>query len=344
MAYLTTDRGLPRRGGAGPLLHGQGREPLEQARAGGPARSRWLYVVASRAAGRRRLDGGGGRLLAVRFGQLLGAQTGGWTAWPTSRRVAVGPDGQHEGGPLPDAVATPRGRTSGLRGHGPVIFATVGTQLPFDRMIAGLDAWAGGGSGPQGVRPGRSGGVPASAHQAATSSPPRSAAPACSRRTRSSRTPGWARSSAPSSWASRSSSCLGSPPSASIATSISSPPPALRRHRAAARGLRRAEASPERLDGSPLRGLAGTYQPVGVGEARPPRRGARSTATTAAPCAAWDNDEAGGSRRPAKGQSVRSISPTAFSDPAEKTKREVEFYNVAKRARWCCDLRGGAPL
>jgi UDP-N-acetylglucosamine transferase subunit ALG13 len=59
-------------------------------------------------------------------------------------------------------LASPCGPSGApLQGIRPLIFATVGTQLPFDRMIRALDAWAGQGRrddifaqiGPSSIRP-----------------------------------------------------------------------------------------------------------------------------------------------------------------------------------------------
>src|SRR6185312_9191493 len=57
--------------------------------------------------------------------------------------VDVGAHGERDRRPVPHAVAAPGEWAGALPGGRAVIFVTVGTQLPFDRLIMAVDEWAG---------------------------------------------------------------------------------------------------------------------------------------------------------------------------------------------------------
>jgi hypothetical protein len=85
-----------------------------------------------------------------------------------------------------------------------MIFATVGTQLPFDRLLLGLDSWAAAKPRCAGARPGRRKPrrlrhIETVAHLSQAEFPRPSSKP----RVSSWPTPGWARSCRRRSWANR---------------------------------------------------------------------------------------------------------------------------------------------
>ena len=104
-----------------------------------------LWIVGSRATGRRDLNGGGAGLLcpAVRKARpssnRLDRQSG-------QRRQDVpfrAPRSPFRG-PLADPMGTPGwSGWSSIRRSCVVIFLTVGTQAPFDRLVSAVDDWAG---------------------------------------------------------------------------------------------------------------------------------------------------------------------------------------------------------
>src|SRR3954470_10768842 len=81
--------------------------------------------------------------LAIRGARLLGART----AWIHSvanvdELSLSGRLASARADAVPHAVAAPGLRPRAPPRGGPVIFATVGTQLPFDRLVGAVDRWA----------------------------------------------------------------------------------------------------------------------------------------------------------------------------------------------------------
>ena len=150
MAYLTTDRGY--RDEVAPARFYTVRDASRWNKLALAASAlKVLYVVA-----RERPDvvvstGAAPGYLALRFAKLIGAQTASVDSVANVEKE-MSLSGQMASTKadlcLVRQMAAPLGRWRGLGGVGGLIFATVGTQLPFDRMIAALDDWAGSRPGP----------------------------------------------------------------------------------------------------------------------------------------------------------------------------------------------------
>ena len=86
--------------------------------------------------------------LAIRFGRLVGARTIWLDSVANAEQLSMSGQARHRHRrPVSHPMATPREWACPLRGSRPVIFVTVGTQLPFDRLIDAVDRWAGEGEG-----------------------------------------------------------------------------------------------------------------------------------------------------------------------------------------------------
>ena len=119
----------------------------------GRTRSAWLGVfaelrriVARRAARRSRSPPGRGRgSWRSRVGQARRRQPHVWIELDRQHRadVALGPAGAAGRRRAAGAVGAPRpARRPGVLGGGAVIFVTIGSMFPFDRLIRAMDAWA----------------------------------------------------------------------------------------------------------------------------------------------------------------------------------------------------------
>ena len=144
VSFLTVDPALAADVDADRFYDGERREHVDQGTAPGQRDPRGLGRPAT-PAGRGGLDRRGPRLLRdpvrspARSPHDLGRQH-------RERREAVDvrTTGRAVRRPVVDAVAPPRAtRRAALRRERPVIFVTVGGQLPFDRLVRAIDRWVG---------------------------------------------------------------------------------------------------------------------------------------------------------------------------------------------------------